>query len=272
MDKMEKTTSALTMKDLDYAHFRWWLLAEVSVNYERMQGIAYCASMAPVLRKIYQDKEDEELRAALKQHLAFFNTEATWGALIFGSVIAMEEQRANDPSIPPELITSYKTGLMGTLAGIGDTIDLATIYTLVSAACASLAVDGSILAPILMIVLGTLMYFEGHFFNRFGYKYGKTSVRNILASGLLQDVVEGANIVGLFMIGCLSAGLITLSTTFTLGSFNLQETLDTILPGILPISMFFLVYLLMTKSKLSASKIVLILIVGSVIGSLLGIF
>lgn len=272
MDKMTshvEKNSVLTTKDLDYAYFRWWLLAEVSVNYERMQGIAYCASMAPVLRKLYQG---EELKNSLQQHLAFFNTEATWGSLIFGSVIAMEEQRAQNPEIPQELITSYKTGLMGTLAGIGDTIDLATIYTLVSAACASLAVEGSLLAPLIMILLGIFMYFEGHVFNRFGYKYGKTSIRSILSSGLLQDVVEGANIVGLFMIGCLSASLISLSTAFKTASFNLQETLDTILPGILPIALFFIVYFLMTKVKLSATKIVLILIAGSIIGSLIGIF
>lgn len=271
MSKSEETKSAVIEKrDIDYAYFRWWLLAEVSVNYERMQAIAYCASIAPILRKLYPD--EVELKEALKRHLVFFNTEATWGSLIFGSVIAMEEEKSKEKMIPAELITSYKTGLMGTLAGIGDTIDLATIYTLVTADCASIAMEGNILAPILMIVLGIYMYFEGHVFNRIGYKYGKNSVKNILSSGLLKEAVDGANIVGLFMIGCLSSNLITLKTSFSVSTFVLQDTLDSILPGLLPISAFFLVYLLMTKLKLSASKVVLIILLVSVLGSLMGIF
>lgn len=29
--------SVLTKKDIDKAYFRWWLTAEISANYERMQ-------------------------------------------------------------------------------------------------------------------------------------------------------------------------------------------------------------------------------------------
>ena len=67
--------SVLTKKDIDKAYFCWWLTAEISANYERMQGLAYGASMIPVLEKLYPKKE--ELSEALKRHLAFFNTEAT---------------------------------------------------------------------------------------------------------------------------------------------------------------------------------------------------
>jgi len=125
--------SVLTKKDIDKAYFRWWMTAEISANNERMQGLAYGASMIPILEKLYPEKED--LSEALKRHLAFFNTEATWGSMIFGSSIAMEEERAKNKKMPGEMITSYKTGLMGPVAGIGDTVDLATIFTLVSAFC-----------------------------------------------------------------------------------------------------------------------------------------
>ncbi|MBO0454898.1 MULTISPECIES: PTS system mannose/fructose/sorbose family transporter subunit IID [Enterococcus] len=271
MSKTEvEKPAVISKRDLDYAYLRWWMLSEISANYERMQAIAYCASMAPILRKLYPN--DDDLRDSLKRHLIFFNTEATWGSLIFGSVVAMEEEKAKEEKIPAELITSYKTGLMGTLAGIGDTIDLATIYTLVTAGCASIAVKGSIWAPILMMVLAVFMYFEGHVFNRIGYKYGKNSVKNVLSSGLLKEAVDGANIVGLFMIGCLSSNLITLNSSFKAGTFVLQETLDSILPGLLPISAFFLVYFLMTKAKLSASKVVLLILAVSILGSLIGLF
>ncbi len=116
----KNTNSTLTKKDIDRAYLRWWATAEISANYERMQGLSYGASMIPILEKLYPQKEDQ--KAALKRHLSFFNTEATWGSMIFGSVIAMEEERSKMKQMPAEVITSYKTGLMGPLAGIGDTV------------------------------------------------------------------------------------------------------------------------------------------------------
>ena len=57
----------------------------------------------------------------------FFNTEPNIGGVIHGSVIALEEQRANGADIDDEAINSVKSGLMGPLAGIGDTISQGTI-------------------------------------------------------------------------------------------------------------------------------------------------
>ena len=42
-----------------------------------------------------------------------------------GISVAMEEQRAKDGSVSGEAITAVKTGLMGPLAGIGDTLNQA---------------------------------------------------------------------------------------------------------------------------------------------------
>lgn len=53
--------SVLTKKDIDKAYFRWWMTAEISANYERMQGLAYGASMIPILEKLYPEKEDRSL-------------------------------------------------------------------------------------------------------------------------------------------------------------------------------------------------------------------
>jgi PTS system mannose-specific IID component len=49
------------------------------------------------------------------------------GGVIHGAVIAMEEQRANGADIDDDAINSVKTGLMGPLAGIGDTISQGTV-------------------------------------------------------------------------------------------------------------------------------------------------
>jgi len=45
--------------------------------------------------------------------LVFFNTEPNFGNVIHGTVIAMEEQRANGAAIDDDAINSVKSGLMG---------------------------------------------------------------------------------------------------------------------------------------------------------------
>ena len=43
-----------------------------SFNFERMQAIGFCVSMVSILKRIYKG---DELKAALKRHLEFFNTQ-----------------------------------------------------------------------------------------------------------------------------------------------------------------------------------------------------
>lgn len=127
----KKQEKILNKKDITKAYIRWWWTAEISNSFERMQAVAVCATMGPILQKLYKNKED--LVAALKRHLIFFNSQAIWGGLIHGTAIAMEEEKAMGQEIPDEVITGIKTGLMGPLAGIGDTLDWGTMQTLFTA-------------------------------------------------------------------------------------------------------------------------------------------
>ena len=87
-------TRVLTKKDVTKTYLRWWWTAELSNSFERMQALAVCASFTPALEKLYKKKED--LVDALKRHLQFFNTQAIWGGLIHGTVLAMEEEKATE--------------------------------------------------------------------------------------------------------------------------------------------------------------------------------
>lgn len=120
-----------------------------------------------------------------------------------------------------------------------------------------------------MFLLGAAMYVEGLIFHRVGYKMGRSSVKNIMSSGKLKDMINGANMIGMFMMGALSAGLVRLSTVVKTKSFNLQETLDSIAPGILPLLVIFLAYFGLKGRKMSAPKIVILIILVCVVGSLL---
>ena len=138
---METNEKKLTKKDITRSYIQWRLLAEVSHSYERYQSLSMAVTLSKPLRKLYTD--DEEYRQALVRHMQFFNTEATIGAIIPGIVLSLEEDRANGAEIPDEVIASIKTGLMGPMAGIGDTLYWGTIKAICFSLAATMALSGN---------------------------------------------------------------------------------------------------------------------------------
>lgn len=76
----ENEVRVLSKSDVNKSMWIFYAGAELSNSYERLQSLVFCASMIPVLKKLYPNKE--ELSEALKRHLIFFNTEGTFGAII----------------------------------------------------------------------------------------------------------------------------------------------------------------------------------------------
>ena len=265
----------LTKKDVQKTYYRWWWTAELSNSFERMQALAVCASFAPALEKLYADDEDE-LRSALHRHLAFFNTQAIWGGWIHGTVLAMEEQRANGEDIPTEMITGIKTGLMGPLAGIGDTLDFGTVQSIFYALAASFALEGSAVGALIIVTFSVLHFFLGLTFFQKGYTLGRESIKKVLESGLINTIIDSAGILGMFMMGALSATMVKLTTPLVFGTNGkeivLQEVLDKLAPGLLPLSAVLIIYWGMKNKKWSISRVLIFLIVFSLLGAVVGVF
>lgn len=273
--KKEKTDmkdeNMLTKKDLNKCYIRLSLWGETSLNFERMQGIGFCNAMIPALKKLYTTKED--LSEALKRHLQFFNTELMFGNLIFGPTIALEEKKAENPDkIPDELITSFKTGTMGPVAAIGDTIHWGTAWTLGMALIASMAAKGNMISIAIMLALFAAFEVTAYLLFRLGYKTGRMSFTKIMKSGKLDELLDSANILGMFMMGVLSSNLVSLTPKLKIGKFVLKNMLDGILPGLLPLLVVFGVYYLIKKKQVSTAKIVILLIAIGIAGSAIGLF
>ncbi len=96
-------------------------LFQGSWNFERMQGLGFCFSMVPAIRRLYPEN-NEARKQAIRRHLEFFNTQPFVAAPILGVTLALEEQRANGAEIDDGVINGIKVGLMGPLAGVGDPI------------------------------------------------------------------------------------------------------------------------------------------------------
>lgn len=273
-DNREVKEKLLTKSDVTKTYLRWWWTAEISNSFERMQAVAVCASFAPVLAKIYSKKED--LQKALKRHLVFFNTQGVWGSMIHGTVLAMEEEKAMGEDIPEEMIGGIKTGLMGPLAGIGDTLDWGTFQTIFVALGISFASTGSAFGAFFPALFSCLVFCEGYYFFNLGYSVGRESIRKILSGGIVNKIINGASILGMFMMGALSATVVKLSTTMTFvisgKKVGVQQTLDQIAPGILPLAAIFFVFWGMKYKKWSITKLLLILIAVAIVGALIGIY
>jgi len=268
-------TRKLTKQDINKSMWIYYLGAELSNSYERLQSLVFCASMTPVLKKLYST--DEELSAALKRHLVFFNTEGTFGAIIQGIAISMEEQRANGENVTDEAITGIKTGLMGPIAGMGDAIVWAAIMPIIISIFLPFAGSGSAIGGILPLILYpavTIAIAYGLIQN--GYKLGKRSVISLLHGGKMKAIIFTANVIGLTMMGALSASYVTVSTplTFSFSSGTdivIQDILNTVAPGILPLTAVFAIYYYLRKKGPYYNRILLAVVVVAIITSLLGI-
>lgn len=271
MAEQETPQRLLTRGDIFQSWLRWLFFSHANYNWERYQGTGFAHAMTPIIKKLY--KAPEDIKAALKRHLVFFNTEPDLGGVIHGMVIAMEEQRAaGNAEIDDETINNVKMGLMGPLAGLGDTLKQGVWFTiwLTIGIGIALSADGSasgILGPIVYLVAaGLYTWGFGWWVYYQGYIQGQALVTSLMRTGLLDDVRIGASVLGAVLLGALGASPIINATvatginwTVTINApegptqktFELQSLLfDALLPKLLPlVTILLIVWLLRRKTS-----------------------
>lgn len=263
----------LSKKDLLKAWIRCFD-SEACYNYERMQALGNANIMLPIVDKLYNTKE-EKVQAGRK-YLEFFNTEPSWvGSVIQGISISMEEQKSNGADIEDDDIVSLRTGLMGPVAGIGDTISQAVVYPILAGICCQFSMDGSIIGPLMFFgVYTALMVFCSYNFFMLGYNKGKVAIMQMLASGMLDKVTETFSIIGLFIVGNMAYTRVAVNCPLEFQSGNVsvvvQDMFDTLIPGLIPLLITLGVWKLVQK-KINPTIIILILFVVGIAGSYLGI-
>ena len=194
---------------------------QASWNYERMQNGGYAFLMIPAIKKLYKEKTEQI--AALKRHMEFFNTHPYVAAPIIGVNLALEQERANGAPVDDAAIQGVKVGMMGPLAGIGDPVFWFTLRPILGAMCASIAMDGNMLGPILffllwnVIRLGFLWYTQ-----EFGYKVGGRITEN-MSGKLLENITRGASILGMFVLGALVQRWVSIKFAPVVSSIQLSK-------------------------------------------------
>ena len=271
-----KPTVSLSRSDVQRSFWLWTFFSHANYNYERLQGTAFAQAMTPIIRKLYKDPE--EIKAALKRHLVFFNTEPNVGGIIHGTVIAMEEQRANGAPIDDDAINSFKTGLMGPLAGVGDSISQGTITPILLSIGISLTLAGNVIGPILYLVLEVgIMLALAYFMWMQGYDRGRAGVTDLLRSGVLDRYLTGAGVLGNMVMGALAYQFVHVFLTWHIGidvgngqvkDFDFTKDLfNAILPGLLPLAFVLLTWYLIARRRVSPLWLLVIYVVVAMVGA-----
>ncbi len=273
----EDTKRVLVKSDVTKHMVRWLFWIEQSNSFARLQSIPYCMAFVPILKKLYGN-DPEEYKNALTRHLMFFNTQGIFGCLIVGITIAMEEQRAMGAPIDVAAITGVKAGLMGPFAGIGDTIFGSTLNPLLIIMIAlPMAAQGNPLGPILtFIITPAIAWGAGYYFIHAGYSMGTRAALTVLQGSRINTFISIASVLGLFMIGGMSAQMVKLSTPIyipTTGSPMMVQTgiLDKVAPGLLPLGLVLAVYAYLQKGGTMMKAALILTVLGITLGAI-GIF
>ncbi|WP_299017845.1 PTS system mannose/fructose/sorbose family transporter subunit IID [uncultured Photobacterium sp.] len=272
IDSYEDTTprKVITKKDLWLCAIRG-LFMEGNFNFERMQAGGFAYSIIPALKKIHGNNK-RDFAKSLKNHLQFFNASPKLFTFLLGTSIAMEENKEK-----PSTVNVMKVAGMGPTGGIGDAIDHMTLMPLTLALGASIAMDGSIAGPFVFFFLYQIVHFAVYFGLMFmGYKAGTAAM--VSMSDATEKLAKAANIMGIFVIGALSATFIRVQTTASLELggkvVELQSALfDKIMPNLLPLALVFFMFKMVKGTGFWAKPPVLIFstLAAGVIGHFFGI-
>ena len=269
----EAKQKILEPKDVNNFFMRWWWFCEMSHNYQRMQALSLCTAMAPALQKMYPGEENKEkLASALHREMMYFNTQGIWGSSALGVALAMEEEQALTQAMTEEEATAsingLKIGFMGPFAGVGDTIDWGIIqYLLIGIGLQACSAGNPV--GIIPVAVGypLITIAEGLFCTNLGYSLGRAALGNLFTSGMIDRLIECTSMIGMLMMGALGNTYVHLS----LANEGAQSTLDSIIPGLLPLVAIFAIYYIMKNVTQQMQWISLGIIAVGLILALVGL-
>ncbi len=273
----KKVERKLSKKALLKSFHNWYYGHLTCFSQEHMQTFGYLCAMLPLVEELYKD-EDEKAKA-VNTYTAFFNTEPQLGTVIVGMTAGLEEARANGADdVDEETINSLRAGLMGPVAGIGDSLIVGTVIPILLGIAMGMSTGGSPLGAVFYILVWNLFAYFGMKFLYFkGYRLGGKAV-DFLIGAQGEALRDAVSTLGGIVIGAVAATWVSVKTSLQL--FNesgeaylvLQNKLDEVFPGLLTAAFIIVCWFLMAKKKVSPIKVMLLLVVVAFIGVLVGFF
>ena len=266
----------ITKKTLAKSFHHWYYGHLTCFSQEHMQTFGYLTSMLPIVEELYKGKAEQ--KEAMQTYTAFFNTEPQLGALVVGITAGLEEARANGDAVDGETINGMRAGLMGPIAGIGDSLVVGTLIPVLLGIALGLSKGGNPIGALFYILVWNVLIYGGMRFAYFkGYELGDKAVE-FLVGPKGQALRKAISVIGGMVIGAVAATWVSVTTSLELKNadgeafLKLQEKIDGVYPGLLTAGFITLCWWLMAKKKVSPNLVMLLLVVIALIGVALGIF
>ncbi|MEG0564102.1 PTS system mannose/fructose/sorbose family transporter subunit IID [Anaerorhabdus sp.] len=273
MSEITNKKYEVTKKDLNKMFWRS-MPVELSYNSERMHNLLYVFTLTPVLKKIYKD-DPEGMKMALQRHVEFYNTTPQIEPWVLGITAALEVQNAENENNLGDTVTAIKTGLMGPISVIGDTLFFTSGFRVIAASVGSaLCIAGNPFGILVYFLIFNVPNYLCHYYGiHLGFKLGTSFIDKVVASGLLKKVTDVALIVGITVLGALTSSYVFLSTkiafSYDQAVIDLQTIFDGICPNLLPICLTLFCAWIMKKKNVKAPILMAtVIIVGVILGAL----
>lgn len=269
-----KKPAKITKKDITIGWIMSWFGRVCIDTNTKKGGHGFALGMGYTCRNLY---DHDGLVDIMTRHDEFYLSDYVFGGCINGICIALEEQRANDlyekgeSDISTKFISGIKTGLMGPLAGFGDTITQTVLYVLSVSIAQPIAAAGNPLGILIVFLTHACWRPTVGFLTVWpGYKQGKGFAAKLTGSTFAKNVIMVAGILSMMMMGALSAANVRFNPTLMTGGATLGEVLNNILPGITGVGPVFAVYY-MLKKNMKVPVIISIILGFGLLASLIGI-
>lgn len=265
----------ISKQTLNKSFWRWWYGNLTGFSQEHMQTFGYMWAMLPIIKELYETREEQQEK--LTTYYPFFNTEPQIGAMVVGITAGLEEARANGAeAIDDEMINGIRAGLMGPLAGIGDSLIVGTYIPILLGIAVGLAEGGSAIGPLFYIVVWniTSTWFQKFVYDK-GYELGGSAVELIVgqqATAFRESVI----VMGQVIVGAMAASWVNVSSSVQIATNSegepvmLIDQLNGAFPKILTMAFVLLAWFLMAKKNMSPIKVLLLFIVIAIVGNIIG--
>lgn len=268
-DMMGMNNQKLTKQELNAISWRYILGSQLNWNYERMMSSGYLYGILPVLKKFYGNDESQ-LQDMMRTHNQFFNINAIFGNLIMGIDVAIEEE---DGYKAKDTIIALKTALMGSLAGVGDSLFHVIWGTIFGSIAGTLAQSGSIVGCVIWVIANIALLFGRAALLPLGYKQGVKLVTTL--KNKLSAFTNAVTVLGVTVIGALIPSVVKAAVPFVYKKDGvelvIQDTLDAILPSLVPVLLVLLTYWMLGQKKLNSTRVIWIILILSIALSAFGI-
>ena len=254
-----------------------WLRSHMTfINFSmtKMEANCFTMTLMPALKTIYE-ADSPEMKDALQRSQSFFNTHAVPLAFIAGLTYAMEKDHA-EGKVDTTTIENIKAALMGPTAGMFDSLFFNCLRVIAAGIAIGLNRQGNFLGSVIFILLyGVTQSIAKYLLLTAGYSLGTTFIDQVFNSGLIQVLTKCAGVLGLMMVGAMTAQMVGVPIALTIntgaGEVVIADVINSIFQGLLGVILLFVMVNLIKKGW-RPTQLIGMIFIFALVGALIGLF